>query len=93
MITRIQFDVIKHSTKVTGRCTKCGKRRTRTVIKEQTVNPFNRNADGTIKTREEIHEAVWAEVAAEADALQKDFICATCRDELLWPRDEPAPAE
>lgn len=41
-----------------------GKRRQKTKTFSQTLNPFNKNAEGNIKTREEI----LVEINAEADA-------------------------
>ncbi len=37
-----------------------GKRRSKTVKFEQSINPFNKNPDGTVKTRQQI----WKELAA-----------------------------
>lgn len=47
-----------------------GKRRQETRKFSQTINPFNRNADGTIKTREEIMK----ELIAKRDAWLKEPI-------------------
>lgn len=45
-----------------------GKRRQETKKFFQTVNPFNKNADGSLKTREQIYD----EVRAERDAWLKE---------------------
>ena len=42
---------------------------------EQTVNPFNRNTDGSVKTRDEVAEAV----KAEALAWVPDFTHEACK--------------
>ncbi|WP_280371052.1 hypothetical protein [Nocardia wallacei] len=39
-----------------------------------TVNPFNKNPDGSVRTRDEVRAAV----AARADAWQPDFTHAGC---------------
>lgn len=35
-------------------CTKCGKKRQRTITASQTLNPFNKNKDGEVKSAHEI---------------------------------------
>lgn len=47
------FDEVSIKATKTGKCG-CGKRRTRTQKFYQTLNPFNRNKDGSPKNREEI---------------------------------------
>jgi hypothetical protein len=74
----IRFEVIKHQTQVSGTCTVCGKKRTRRVKVESTVNPFNKGPDGFPKTWEEVDLDVWNELTKEADALKANFVCATC---------------
>ena len=49
---RITFDVIKYR----ARRKENGKWRQKTF--EQTVNPFNTNANGTVRTRQEVFERV-----------------------------------
>jgi hypothetical protein len=51
-----------------GYCTVCGKPVTRSKTFEQTVNPWNRNEDGTPKTPQE----VYASVSAEANTWEPD---------------------
>jgi hypothetical protein len=45
-----------------------GKRKTRSKKFSQTLNPWNKNADGSIKTRKQI----MAEITAQRDAWIKD---------------------
>lgn len=45
-----------------------GKRRQITRVFEQTVNPWNKNPDGTVKSRDQVR----ASVRAEADAWLKE---------------------
>jgi hypothetical protein len=59
---RITFQEV--STRRTFRWTENGKRRQTTEVFMQTINPFNKNADGAPKSREEI----WKEINAKADA-------------------------
>jgi len=59
---RYNFEEIRLSKEVSGVCEVCGKRYKRTVSDWQTENPFNKNKDGTVKTRSEIRDAVWESV-------------------------------
>lgn len=72
---RVTFSVVEAKRRVRGVCVNCRSKRTRTFKAHQTLNPFNKKADGSVKTREEISEEVKAEVARLA-ALP--FVCASC---------------
>ncbi len=52
------FDKIKHVEKRNGKCPVCGKRVQRSQTFEETVNPYNRNEDGTVKTAHEVRQSV-----------------------------------
>lgn len=69
------FTEVAISAQKKGVCPVCG----RVVIRRerfwQTENPFNRNDDGTVRTREEIYAAV----KADADAWVPDFTHVKCR--------------
>jgi hypothetical protein len=57
----------------------CGRKLRRQKTIQHTVNPFNKNADGTVKT--------WAEVERDVINEGKAWIaqpetCMSCRDEL-----------
>lgn len=58
-----------------GRCPKCGGETTRQKRFEQTLNPFNKNAAGVVKTQEEIV----IELLEEIDAWTPDFTHAKCK--------------
>lgn len=47
-----------------GKCPICGKRTQRLKTFTQTVNPFNKNPDGTVKTRAEVSESVKSQAKA-----------------------------
>lgn len=67
-----------------GTCPTCGKRATRSATFEGTVNPFNKNADGTVKTWEQVA----ADVQAKADAWDPPaevFEHDKCQAERLAP--------
>lgn len=42
-------------------CPLCGKKGTRTRTFRQTINPANRNADGTVRTRAQVRAALLVE--------------------------------
>ena len=63
-MTTVNFQEISTTARSTGKCSVCGKRTTRSRRFWQTVNPFNRNADGTIRTPDDIRQSLSAEVAA-----------------------------
>lgn len=60
---RITFEVVKYTATKRVRCPD-GRTRTRQRTFEQTINPFNKGADGAVKTRPEILEELRAEAAA-----------------------------
>lgn len=52
--SRHAFPEVKLSVKATAPCGKCGRQCSRTKKFWQTLNPFNKNDDGSVKTRDEI---------------------------------------
>lgn len=65
----LQFEeVITNRTKH-GKCPSCGKTTVRQKKFSQTVNPWNKNSDGTSKTPDEVR----ADVNKEADDWVPDF--------------------
>ena len=52
---RIEFEQIKIRGQKSMKCAD-GKKRTRSITITQTLNPFNKNTKGFVKTREEILE-------------------------------------
>ena len=71
-MTRRTFTKITQLVHKTGRCPKCGARRTRSTTLYQTLNPFNRAANGSPKSAAEIR----AELRQEAATWSPDFTCA-----------------
>lgn len=63
MRSTIHFDEVKRTGYKNVKCSKgCGRKLRRQKKFWQTLNPFNKNKDGTVKTREDIHKALDAEV-------------------------------
>jgi len=58
---KITFERVKLSTFKTGYCKKCGKYITRSKTFDQTINPFNKLPDGTIKNRDDIFQELLKE--------------------------------
>lgn len=72
-MTTYRFQEVSRTARRTIRCAKCGKRRTRQRTFTNTINPFNKNADGIPKDWSEVAR----DVAAEAAAWQPT-VCASC---------------
>ena len=74
MTPRTTFPEVATTATKTGLCPVCGKRATRRQRFWQTESPFNRNPDGTVRTRTDIQE----EVRAEAANWVPDFTHGKC---------------
>ncbi len=82
-MTTINFDEVKYKKILNGLCKTCGKKRTRTITEEQTVNPFNKNEDGTVKTRFEVGQSVRENLEKRVKRFQEEgFICKGCKEFL-----------
>jgi len=86
---KITFEEIKRSQKIKGTCKKCGKKRVRTVSESMTVNPFNKDADGNVRTKREVYDAVDDKLQESLLKMAKNFICKSCFDNLPWPQTWP----
>lgn len=74
-MTQVVFEQVSAVGHWRGRCSRCGKKRSRTVRFVNTVNPFNQNAAGLPKTREE----VWQDVSDQRRAWQeRPRVCLGC---------------
>jgi hypothetical protein len=65
-VTTIRFDALRAKATRKVVCPGCSKQRTISRTFEQTVNPWHKNPDGTVKTAEEVRRSV----RAEADAWE-----------------------
>lgn len=71
------FEKVVVRKRKTGTCVRCEKRRARTRAFFQTINPWNKNADGKAKSEYEILD----ELHAAASAWQKlPMVCASCEE-------------
>lgn len=73
------FDRITHQVTKYGKCSFCGRRVRRAHTFGQTLNPYNRNAAGELKSAAEIR----AELADTAEQWQPDFDHEACRNDPL----------
>ncbi len=76
----VNFQEIKSKKVLNGICKICKKKRTRTISEEQTVNPFNKNEDGTIKNYYEVNTSVKEELNKRIEKFQEEgFVCKNCK--------------
>lgn len=69
------FERVTRPVTKTVPCRDCGKKLKRSTTLEQTISPFNKNGDGTAKTRDQIA----AELREEAATWHpRNDICPTC---------------
>ncbi len=79
--TTINFEPVRASHTYTCRCSECSKTLTRNATVEYTINPFNKNEDGSQKTRSEVFRAADAAAKIEAAKLEgSETICRDCED-------------
>lgn len=71
---RYEFEKVQIYAKKSGKCL-CGKKRTRSEVLWMTVNPFNTNKDGSVKTREQVRADLEKE---HKDWQAKPIRCSSC---------------
>lgn len=84
-MTRYRFQAIPASATAVFDCPSCGKsKRKRTFRAECTVNPFNTNDDGTMKSPREVWEQSRERAIQQRDEFMRRPLCATCENALSW---------
>ena len=73
----VRFERIPLTFRKTVKCADCGKRLKRQRTFEQTLNPWNRNAEGQPKSRQEILASLREQ---GAEWKQQPETCSTCLD-------------
>jgi hypothetical protein len=74
------YEQVTHQVKRRVKCDGgCGRTLTRQSTFTATVNPFNKNPDGTVRTYAEVHR----NLVAEAERWQPTATCRVCSD---WRR-------
>lgn len=77
------FSEIKDKRILKGICCKCEKKGSRTVEECQTINPFNKNLDGTVKSELEVQQSVKTNLQNRIDRFIKEgFVCKSCKKYL-----------
>jgi hypothetical protein len=76
-MVRIGFAVVEMTGYKSGKC-KCGKHRRRQKTFSQTINPFNKNAEGMPKSREEIYQELKETIAKWK---KEPITCEDCCDD------------
>ena len=74
MIVHTEFQRVTRRVTKRGTCPVCGKYVQRTTKIENTVNPFNRNSAGQVKTYDEVND----DVREKARAWEPDFRHQKC---------------
>lgn len=78
-MTTYRFQQITRSREIRLKCSGCGKMRTRRIAVMNTINPYNRNEDGSVRTPQEVLACVVAQLAKDADAIAiKGITCKVC---------------
>ena len=72
---RVNFSEVSVQSKKSGKCAVCRKRMTKSMAFYQTVNPWNKDSSGNIKTK----EAIYAELKQLADNWIPDFTHEKCK--------------
>lgn len=93
---RINFEEVKMNTSKSVKCAGgCGRRLSRSKTFMQTLNPFNKNKEGQVKSRREIYDELHAELTAwhkqpeyckHCEAAMKDL--CTDKNILLKAREK-----
>lgn len=80
-MTVYKFQDVKRTAKKRVPCEGCGKKLNRQTTFMQTINPFNKNAEGYPKTYREI----WDELGAKCREWEADtegFLCTPCEEKV-----------
>jgi hypothetical protein len=75
MITRTTFEEVKHHATKSVKCSSCNKTLRRQKIFSQTLNPFNKNKDGSLKTRFQIKDEL---VKDASQWRETPTLCGKC---------------
>ena len=75
-----RFQEIKCSRSIRLRCVECGKLRRRSLTIVHTVNPSNKNEDGTVRTPQEVAACVLKEIYQAIESVKgKGIVCGPCQ--------------
>ena len=75
----VNFQRVVRKRKIRVACPGCGKKRYRVISVEETINPFNKNAEGKPKSQSEVYQSVTAKLDAECSGLKNmGIVCNAC---------------
>lgn len=81
----VTFPAYKGRASCTFTCRACQKpKRKRAFTVEMTVNPFNKNEDGTVKTASEVLKDAHARAITDRDRFISYPLCKACEDARSW---------
>jgi hypothetical protein len=72
----VKYQEVKYTKTKTESCSICGKKCTRTISASETINPFNKNPDGTVKSPKEVGQSVSEKLKRE---LEKPIFHDKCK--------------
>ena len=82
-MSMITFKGYRGRAEHTFRCPSCGKpNRKRSFVEEHTVNPFNKNADGSAKQAAQVQREAIEDAKRHRDQFAAEPLCKTCEDAL-----------
>ncbi len=74
-----RFQEVTRQRRVTVKCIGCNKDRVRTVTVTHTINPFNKNELGHVRSPQEVANQVREELAEQVKKMAgQTIICRTC---------------
>lgn len=86
MLTTYNFQGYRGFAESVFDCPSCQKKnRKRTFRTEMTVNPFNKNVDGTTKQAMQVQREASAAAREARDQFNTEPLCKTCEDALSYP--------
>lgn len=92
--TTHRFQEVTRRQRVGVTCGGCGKPRIRTVTVTHTINPFNKNDLGQVRSPQEVLDRVRAELAEQVKATAgKTIVCKACKAEDGAAEDPGPPNE
>lgn len=71
------YEQVKRTAYKTVRCSSCGSTLRRQKTFTETLNPFNTNADGTIKSRKDIWDSLAKKIVSWQSEPER---CTSCKD-------------
>lgn len=76
---KMNFEKIELKQRVMVPCMKCKKKAQRVISDYQTINPFNKDSKGNLKTRDQIMSEVKKHLREKVDAaLKEGRLCNKC---------------